>query len=306
MEKVKVIYLDRLMVMIAKKTKQSFNTKGFQAMREAIGENKISETYLYQKIYIGIKNAKRNGKKTINLNRGLLDHLADFLGYHTYPEFVEHMDNPVNPILLSCIGNYYSYVRQNDDKGIILRSPVKIYVKEGKVCFDLKGGKWTYAGDVEITHGCLFILMRSSGGKMIHHVYKIGARDQPHVLQGIFSGVSTAFDPIGGRAVLVRLEEKDSEKLFNKKLEVTKLTESKDVGLKNIGHYLADRNGNNLSINSIGMTFGIDDLRTHKIKEKQSTKKKTAKRTSARTKQGDSSLGKQNTGLGKTHSHKKV
>lgn len=288
MEKVKVIHLDRLMVMIAKKTKQSFNTKGFQAMREAIGENKISETYLYQKIYRGIENAKRNGKKTVNLNRGLLDNLADFLGYPTYPEFVEQTDAPVNAILLSCVGNYYSYVRQNDDKGIILRSPVSVYVKDGKVRFELKGGKWIYAGEVEITHGCLFILMRSSGGKMIHHVYKIGAREQPQVLQGIFSGVSTAFDPIGGRAVLVRSEEQDSEKLFNKKMEVTKLTKSKDVELKNIGNYLADRNGNNLSINSIGMTFGIDDLRTHKSKENNQRRKKPSSRTSARTKQVDS------------------
>lgn len=271
----KLTHLDQLLDKIQENTRQPLDWAGFGAMEEImeVQNIEVGQRYLYN-FHRAIGEARDRGAEALSLNITKLDSLARFVGFSNYRQFTERMDKPINPILSSCIGNYYSYVRQNDDKGIILRSPVRIAIKEGKVEFALKGGKWTYIGAIELTHGCLFVLMHAPGGKIIHHVYKIGAREQPIVLQGIFSGVSTGFDPIGGRAVLIRSEEKDFDKLSNKKLEVVRLVELEDAVLKNIGQYLADRNGNNLSINSIGMTWDVDDLRIPGTGKKQFAKKK--------------------------------
>jgi hypothetical protein len=257
---VKVDHLDRLLDMIAKKTKQPIDGPGFDAMREAIGEKKIGDGYLYEKIYRRKENARKGGKEWVSLQRSKLDHLAQFLGYPNYPEFANRIDVSADPVLLSCIGNYYSYVRRNDGLGMVLRSPVQIREEEGKILFELKGPTWVYKGTIKLANLCLFILMQSSVGKEIHHVYKIGVRKEPKVLQGIFSGVSTSFDPIGGRAVLIRSNE-SYDTMSNAALETDSLITSTDSILCRIGSYFQERVGNNISINNSGMlTFEPDDL----------------------------------------------
>jgi hypothetical protein len=256
----KIAHLDKLMEILAEKTKQPLTQKGYERMSDALGgEHVIRKAYLYDNISRKKKEARARGEEEIDLQISKLDLIAKYIGYSSYRQFTEQIDTPLDPVLLSCVGNYYSYVRRNDKQGVVLQSPVQINEAEGKVWFELKGPSWMYKGEVRLVHGCLFILMESEGGKIIHHIYKIGVRKKPRVLQGIFSGVSTTFDPIGGRAVLIRSEDK-LNKMNNAALTIEALKTSDDGVLRSVGSYFLESVGNNIEINSIGMSFEPGDL----------------------------------------------
>lgn len=254
--KVNVHHIDHLLDLLAAKTKQALDFKGFVAISEQIAG--ISEKYLYENLYREKEKAKKIGQSTINLHSSRLDIIAQFLGYKNYRVFTEQLDEPLDKVLLELVGGYYSYVRRSDGEGVLFRSPVEITEGDGKIWLNLKGPKWNYKGIVEFENGCLFILLRSEGGKMIHHVYKIGTREKPAVLQGIFSGVSTAFDPIGGRAILIRCDV-EFTKLKNAELKVNELKKSKQIQERKLAEFFSTRENNNLTINRV-VTFGIDDL----------------------------------------------
>jgi hypothetical protein len=253
---VSVSHIDYLLDSLSDKTKQPLDLRGFSEIGEQI--DGISQKYLYENLYRENEKAKKNGEITINLQASKLDILSKFLGYKNYRAFTEQLDKPIDKILLELVGTYYSYVRRSDGEGVLFRSPVNITQKDGKVWLQLKGPRWNYNSVVELENGCLFILLKSDGGKIIHHVYKIGTREKPAVLQGIFSGVSTAFDPIGGRAILIRIDEEFS-KLKNVELKVVDLKKSKSVTDRKLAEYFSSYDANNLSINKI-VTFTIDDL----------------------------------------------
>jgi len=258
--RVRIAHLDKLMEMLVKKTKQPLTQKGYERMSDALGgEHVIRKAYLYANISLEKDKARARGEEEIDLQISKLDLIAEYVGYSSYRQFTEQIDRPPDPVLLSCVGNYYSYVRKNDVQGVVLQSPVQIHEADGKVWFELKGPSWMYKGEVKLVHGCLFVLMESEGGKMIHHIYKIGVRKKPRVLQGIFSGVSTTFDPIGGRAVLIRCEDKFN-RMANAALTIEALKVSDDTVLRNVGSYFSERAGNNIEINSVGMSFEPGDL----------------------------------------------
>lgn len=248
-------HLDRLLEQLAAKTKYPLDIKGLYQISLEVG---LKEKYLYEYILRKKEKARREGRATISVHSAKLDTAAQYLGFKTYQAFVDAISKPVDPILQSLIGNYYSYVRRNDDQGYILRSPVRMYEDQGKVLWELKGPMRSYKGEVKLRHGCLFILMEEEIGKQIHHVYKIGTRQRPDVLQGIFSGVSTTFDPIGGRTVLVR-SDAAFDNLHNKEASVKELSKS-DVALeRGISNYLKDFASNNLRIDWV-VKFGEADL----------------------------------------------
>lgn len=254
MAKVKVDHLQRLLQALSEKTRLELSVKDLQTISDEIGYR--NSDYLYKKIYIPIQNKRKN--ETIGLHTSLLDKAAQYLKYNDFRNFVERVDQG-DPQLMSLVGNYYSYVRRNSDEGYILRSPVKIEVrKDGKIEFQLKGPTYTFKGEIYSKHGCIFILMKADEGKMFHHIYKVGERQSPFVLQGVFSGVSTAFDPIGGRAVLVRTEEPYAS-LKNASLSVGVLRKSKLPVEKRLAIYFKDYANNNIAPKR-SSTFGIDDL----------------------------------------------
>ena len=100
--------------------------------------------------------------------------------------------------------------------------------------------------------------MESANGKVIHHIYKIGARHKPGVLQGVFSGVSTVFDPIGGRVVLVRVEG-PWEELTTKELTPADLSKSTFPWEQSLVQYFGTYHNNNLLTNK-STTFTHADL----------------------------------------------
>jgi hypothetical protein len=244
-------YLRNLIERAADEARTDLSWKGFKEMAFAIAEKtkaKLDAAYLKYTLYEGKSKSKPNKTK--------LDVIAQYVGYKNYRAFCESLD--ADPILQSMVGQYYCYVRMNKEQGKILRSPVEISAKDGQIHYHLKGGRLSYSGEITKREGCLFVLMKSPEGKSFYHVYRIGARPFPEVLQGIFSGVSTDFEPIGGRAILWR-SNKPFDSMKTGKLDITVMQKSKQKNEKLLATYFQRKDSNNLSIKSV-YTFGPEDL----------------------------------------------
>lgn len=252
--KIKVRLLERLLFMLSEKTKEPLDRSGLRNIASEIGG--IGEDYLYKKIFYEIRN--RDKEETLSLRDAQLNSVARFLSQKNIHALVDTLETPADDQLRSLVGNYYIFVRQNSQKGLIFQSPVEIRELEGKFVLRLKGPSWTYEGALDIRHGCLFVLLASAEYKSFYHIYKIGTRRSPSVIQGIFSGVSTAFDPIGGRAVLMKVKE-DPTELTNEAYTREELNQSSAPEKKILAAYFCDYSRNNLSINKV-ISFGIDDL----------------------------------------------
>jgi len=255
MSKVRVDILDRVLKAISKKTGLMPSMKNLNAISEQIPG--VSDNYLYKKIHSQI--SKKKTSEFIGLRTDQLNCVAQFLGYEDFRSLSSALERKDDPQLFSLVGNYYSYVRRNAEKLTVLRSPVTIWkANDGIFWFELKGPSQAFTGEIKKRHGCLFILIESKGGKAFFHVYKIGERASPAVLQGTFSGVSTAFDPIGGRAVLIRAEQPYTS-LVNASLDGNTLKKSRIAGEKQLKAYFEEYLNNNVSPNRAS-AFDIADL----------------------------------------------
>ncbi|MBL7872118.1 MAG: hypothetical protein JNM78_10930 [Cyclobacteriaceae bacterium] len=253
--KIKVKYADALLDAVCEKTGLTKDYPGLKAIATQI-DRSFKEDYLYKSFLDRIK--KKNPTDLIGLGINQLNILSNYLGYKNFNEFVLFVDHPIDSQLLSCVGTYYSYVRRNTEESALLKSPVRISVSDRKVIFELRGPKWTYVGEMHLANGCLFILMRAKGGKTFYHVYKIGTRESPEVLQGTFAGASTAFDPIGGTTVLAKCEEEYS-KMRPEEVLVKNVIRTGSQLEKRLSLYFKRKDGNNLNpIRAI--TFTVEDL----------------------------------------------
>lgn len=252
--KIKVRHLHRLLSLLSEKTREPLDRTGLRNMAAEIGG--ISEDYLYKKIYYEIRDLDPD--HTLSLRDAQLNSVAQFLGFRNILALLSVFERPIDAQLQSLVGNYYIYVRQNTSKGLVFQSPVEIKHSDGKFVLRLKGPSWTYEGEVKIKHGCLFVLLISPESKSFYHIYKIGTRRDPKVIQGIFSGVSTAFDPIGGRSVLLKVREPFSM-LKNQAFSTTELNNAVFPEGKILAAYFKDYSRNNLGINKV-VSFEIEDL----------------------------------------------
>jgi hypothetical protein len=252
--KIKVSHLDRLLFLLSEKTKESLDRAGLRNMASQI--KGISEDYLYKKIFFVIRNLKKDD--TISLRDAQLNSVARVLGFKNFRAFLLAAEMPVNEQLRTLTGNYLAYVRQNSTQALIFQSPVEIKESAGKFIMSLKGPSWIYEGELEVKHGCLFILLAAPEKKSFYHIYKVGTIRNPKVIQGIFSGVSTAFDPIGGRVVLLKSDENPAN-LRNKALPINELRKSRNPEHKKLAVYFKEYTKNNLSINKV-VSFGLEDL----------------------------------------------
>lgn len=253
--KVQVKYLKALLNELIKKTGQPVSKKGFQLIGEDIG--KMSDNYLYNKIHRKIHKMKPNDH--LGYHDEIMLKILKYAGYNDLIELKMKVDNPIDPQLLSCLGAYYSYVRRSMDIGTVFRSPVLIYEKEGRVWMQLRGARLKYEGHIKLKKGVLFIPLESNVEKGFYHVYQIGASRGPEVLQGTFSGVSNTFEPIAGRAVLIKVPEA-YDKLRNAELEIKTLKKSKLLQERLLAKYFNKHSENNLILNR-AYTFDVRDLR---------------------------------------------
>jgi len=253
---VKVYQLQRMLEALTAKAGESLDWKGLQVI--TIDKLKISnEDYLYKRIHLKLQNKRPND--SIKLHPKNLDTIAKYLEFDTFKKYIQTIEASNDPLLLACVGNYYSYVRGNSKKtSTVLRSPVRIWREKGKILLELKGPRQTFTGEVQLKHGCLFVLMEAKSGKAFYHIYRIGTREEPKVLQGVFSGVSTAFDPIGGRAVLIRTDAPYIS-MKNATIDIPALKKSKQLEERRLAEYFKEYINNNIAPEK-SYTFGLDDL----------------------------------------------
>lgn len=251
--KIKVKYLNHLISLLISKYDASGDRKGLEEIGETIG---ITREYLYKKVVNPI--SKLKGGDSIGLRDSIVKTLLGDVGFLSIGEFIRSIDYPVAGQVKSLIGSYYSYVRRNTKDGVLLRSPVRIYEKERRVFMELKGERWHYHGELILQKGIVSILLSNSEGKCFHHIYKVGSIENPKVVQGIFSGVTSAFDPIGGRVVLERRAEAFTD-LRTSALDVDRLKNSRIRNDKILANYFGKYTDNNLSIGRT-TTFEFADL----------------------------------------------
>lgn len=255
--KVRVGELRKILQALEEKSGLPLSQKSLQIIGEEI--EKIGDGYLYKKIYNPIQKLKAN--EFVGLRLDQLNRVARYLGFDDFRSFSLSLKEKVDPQLSSLLGNYYSYVRRNslEGEGVVFRSPVQILKKkDGEILMELKGPSQTFSGVIKNRRGCLFILLEAKEGKAFYHVYKIGERRSPHVMQGVFSGVSTAFDPIGGRVVLIRTDDEFSS-LTNASLDISALKKSWREGEKKLAGYFKEYLNNNVAPNR-SASFGLGDL----------------------------------------------
>ncbi len=251
-------HIEKLLEELSVKSMESLDHHGFGVMSEGI--EGITQRYLYEKIFKRWERAKSDNATHINLNIHKIDTICRHLGYRNYMAFkLEVEANSLSEELKSCVGTWRSYVRRSTKKGSLYSSPVKIYLDKNTVHFMLRGPQREFYGTVKLKSGCLFLLMESEDGKEFHHVYKLGRMLRADVLQGIFSGVLTANEPIGGRTVLIREKEGDFDRLENEELDIERIKTDDSLIYRRLAQYFEGFNDNNLRIQPVN-TFTIDDI----------------------------------------------
>ncbi len=250
------IDIRHLLEHLSYETNESLDHHGFGRISDLVGGS-ISQKYLYDNLYGRIKSGSDNDE--IRLSPNKMDELAKFLGYQNFNTFLDHIKMPLDPILKSLEGSYYSYVRKRSKTGTLLRSPVRVVKRENQVILTLKGPNWEYEGKLKLVDGCLFCTMISAASKKsFHHVYKVGKSEFPKVLMGLFTGVSSANDPIAGRCVLIKQEEQ-FDSLQNQKMSIDEMAGSQNQEYKKLAAYFKRYEDNNLRINTPS-GFDLDDL----------------------------------------------
>ncbi len=245
------ILLDRL----SKATGESLDYHGLGQISSEVG-NGISQGYLYYSLERKLTHIA-DDLETLKLAPDKIETLVRFLGYENFNEFRESVERPMDTVLVGLEGTYYLYVRKNSTAGAVLRSPAKIEKEKNELFLALKGADRLYRGSIEMSNGCITCLMKTAD-KAFYHVYRVGKRNSPKVVQGIFAGVSSAFDPIGGRCLLVRQNESFDE-LSIEKLRTEELIESEQADLYAVGKYFNNFEDNNLRTHK-AVGFDFDDL----------------------------------------------
>lgn len=247
--------LKGLFELLARKTGKTLDRSGFGAMSSLIGYP-ISQKYLYS-TYRRLQDVSQ---EFFNLQDALISSLLNFLDFGSYDEFAVHLREPIPAILKSCEGSWMSYVRENSSEGVLLASPVRVCETSSRMYYQLKGGSGAlFSGEILHNHGCLFTNFRNDAGKQFHHTYKVGAGINPRVIQGIYSGVSSANEPIGGRTVLVR-QTADFEKLINRKIRVADMLTSAEPEMEALAGYFQAFRENNLRLKPV-VTLNFSDLK---------------------------------------------
>jgi hypothetical protein len=258
--------IEKLLNKIAEETLLDLAHTNFTAIKERLDERyrelypskkpvAYSDEYLYRKLYLP---AQKPNRQTVSANVAIINAIAQSIGYDSFNHFTRVVDSDDNPVLKNCKGQWYSYVRCNSGQPYILRAPVLIYSEKKIMRMKLQGGVRTFIGNVVADGTCIYCMLKSSEVKNIHMVLKTGLSTRPNVIQGVFSGLSTAGDPIAGREVLVR-QEKKFEELSHKRIAIAEMLKSGEHEDRVLARYF-DRKESNILKAGTSSTFELGDL----------------------------------------------
>ena len=245
--------LQRMLDELCKNLKVDLDKGGFMTMSSKIMG--ISHRYFRDNMHGKMVAAKKRGETSVNLNLEKLNSISRHLGFESFVAFQDSFK--LNPYLTQFEGNYYSFIRKNGRSKEIIQSPAKIVKNGSGMRLTVKVEDHEFEGKIEFEDGCITSLIKSVD-KSYYHVYKVGKIVKPKVLQGIFSGVSSALDPIGGRCVLVR-QESTFETLANSKIVWNKVVTAKNDFYQSLWRYFKKYRDNNLQIKT-PVGFDLDDL----------------------------------------------
>lgn len=230
-------------------------------LNEVVKSNpEISADYIYNNLYLNLNKATKAGRKDHGLNTDYVEKLLAFLGVAGISDW---LNPPLSqPNILGeqgLIGTYYSYVKCNSGREDILVSPVQIYFDQNSLMMKLRGRQREYLGMVEISSGCMFAMISSSGGRKIHLIGKVGYNQRPDLIQCVYSAVSSAGDPIAGKELLIRVSNASLEDGQNERISIESMLNSSKADQKAIGAYFLKDNYQVCKIKDIS-TFTLDDI----------------------------------------------
>jgi hypothetical protein len=193
-----------LLIELGEKTGQPHDHAGFGRMAELIDSDNISQRYLYD-LYKKVNDLHTNGIETTRVRQLYLDDIAKYLGYTGFLQFSVHTHKKISDGLQNCAGNWWSFVRADTGEKLY-KAPVRIFrdAENNTMRMELKGRERVFFGEIIEKAGCLFIYLVSGAEKQLGLVFKIGVTKTINLLQGTFSGMSSAGYPIAGREVLIR------------------------------------------------------------------------------------------------------
>lgn len=250
----KINDIELLLHRLSEKTGESLDHYGLGQISLKM-DGSISQRYLYDSLVRPVENAPKNGTEELNLVPDKIDKIAKFLGFSNFNSFLK----PIDPILKTCKGEYYSYLRRSTEKGMVFRSPVNIIEENGRIWLTMIGPIRGFKGELRLINDCLVCLLQDkTEDKEFHHVYQLGKREQPGVLLGVFSGMTTSGSPIGGRSLLIKQSDA-FEQLEVNEMSITDMTISKEITDRRVAEYFSEFYTNNLQTPK-PITYTIDDL----------------------------------------------
>ena len=215
----------------------------------------FTETYLSNTLYYKVHNT--DGNKEIRLSDENIEALVSFLGYDNFDQFIRSQSETIHPLLEHCKGEWYSYVRCNSGEPYLLRAPVTIFARHNSMYMNLKGKVRNFEGRVNFEGNCIYCHLLSGEDKNIHLVFRSSLSPNPWVLQGVFSGISSAGDPICGREILIKTN-KTYEEMTNERIAIKEFKKGgRDEMIIAKYFFLKDENIMKAGKSS---TFGIGDL----------------------------------------------
>lgn len=252
---------------VVKRAQKTFDRFGLYQLPKAINEvlppdyKPIGPRYIYDSIYLSLERAKKLDEATVRLDQSCLDSMAYFIGFQNIESF-KLAQLPAHSSKNSVLeGTWYSCVRSNSGLPNVLISPVEIRaVEDHKTILKLKGPHRVYQGEIRWTGSSMSCLAVSEDKtKTLHLAFKVGVSKHPKLLIGVFSGVSSAGDPIAGKEILYK-SDLDFIQMKNFKVPIAAPENLMPYGIPgSIVTFFSDFDKNYFKISGIS-TFDLNDI----------------------------------------------
>ena len=262
--------LKKLLILAVEKTGKSLTHYDILEMNAEINAqieegtlngSRIGARYIYNSIFMLLD---KEGD-IISLNKSYVDIIARYAGFKDYDDFRRSLHPEKNvtehELLKRCGGVWKSYARTNSGRRQLLVAPLHIFQEGAKMKIQMRGNRNTlYESELTSMGACLRCTLggKEKDTKQIYMVMRLGIEEKPKVLMGIFAGMSTGGEPIGGREVWVREEDGVTFDSLNHQRINMDNEEAKDLH-PNILHYFDSKEKNCWKATSPS-TFDIEDL----------------------------------------------
>lgn len=248
-------HIKRLFELLAEKKKIDPCHSGFKSIDGDHDLDLVSGKYLYEKYGEALR-AIEMKEKHIKCRLSILNTIAKATNFDSYTSFLQQFTFIQSSAHARFVGNWWSYARANAIPAL-LKAPVKISSDaHGILQMKMKGGQNNFKGIVEIRANNLFCQLDAGNEKMFQIILKTGALERIQVMQGVFSGISSGFEPIAGREVFIKEEELDFENMIWRSFPLNAKTHELH---KHVLNYFKTYKGNCIR-GGRSSTFSIEDL----------------------------------------------